>query len=184
MTTIINLYGGPGTGKSTSAAYIFSKLKDRGVEAELVTEYAKEWAWEGRQPGPFTQVHFLGQQCERETRLYGKVEYIVTDSPLLLSAYYAAMRDSDPEFSVAIQDLVLSIISKAQDAGHEYLEVFLERSKPYHTKGRYETEEQSAVIDTELSVYLLALGVPSQTLSTHLADLDRFVNRLVESRLN
>ena len=26
-TMIVNLYGGPGTGKSTGAAYIFSKLK-------------------------------------------------------------------------------------------------------------------------------------------------------------
>jgi hypothetical protein len=26
-TLIVNLYGGPGTGKSSGAAYIFSKLK-------------------------------------------------------------------------------------------------------------------------------------------------------------
>ena len=38
---IINIFGGPGTGKSTLAAYIFHNLKCRHVEVEVVTEYAK-----------------------------------------------------------------------------------------------------------------------------------------------
>ena len=33
-TLIVNLYGGPGSGKSTGAAYIFSMLKMVGVDAE------------------------------------------------------------------------------------------------------------------------------------------------------
>lgn len=48
MTLYVNLYGGPGTGKSTGASYIFSKLKLAGVEAELVTEYAKDLVWEAQ----------------------------------------------------------------------------------------------------------------------------------------
>lgn len=43
---IINLYGSPGSGKSTAAAYIFSKLKMKGVECELVTEVAKDLVWD------------------------------------------------------------------------------------------------------------------------------------------
>lgn len=43
---IINLFGAPGAGKSTGAAYIFSKLKMLGVNAELVTEFAKDKVWE------------------------------------------------------------------------------------------------------------------------------------------
>ena len=39
---IINLFGAPGVGKSTGAAYIFSKLKMAGMNAELVTEFAKD----------------------------------------------------------------------------------------------------------------------------------------------
>lgn len=38
----VNLYGAPGAGKSTGAAYIFSQLKMRGVNAELVTEFAND----------------------------------------------------------------------------------------------------------------------------------------------
>lgn len=39
---LINLFGAPGTGKSTGAAYIFSQLKMKGINAELVTEFAKD----------------------------------------------------------------------------------------------------------------------------------------------
>ena len=38
---IINLYGGPGSGKSTCAAYIFSQLKMHNINAELITEQTK-----------------------------------------------------------------------------------------------------------------------------------------------
>lgn len=39
---VINLFGQPGAGKSTGAAYIFSQLKLRGINAELVTKFAKD----------------------------------------------------------------------------------------------------------------------------------------------
>ena len=44
-TLIVNLYGGPGCGKSTGAAYLFSKLKMAGVDAEYVPEFAKDKVW-------------------------------------------------------------------------------------------------------------------------------------------
>ena len=44
---VINLFGGPGCGKSTAASYIFSKLKMLGINAELATEFAKDKTWEG-----------------------------------------------------------------------------------------------------------------------------------------
>ena len=46
QTIIVNLFGAPGAGKSTGAAYIFSKIKMAGVNAELVTEFAKDKVWE------------------------------------------------------------------------------------------------------------------------------------------
>lgn len=43
---VVNLFGTPGAGKSTGAAYIFSELKMRGINAELVIEFAKDKVWE------------------------------------------------------------------------------------------------------------------------------------------
>ena len=37
---VINLYGGPGTGKSTTAAALFALIKREGYNVELVTEFA------------------------------------------------------------------------------------------------------------------------------------------------
>ena len=41
-TIVINLIGAPGTGKSTVASELFSKMKWSGYDVELVSEYAKE----------------------------------------------------------------------------------------------------------------------------------------------
>ena len=38
-TLIVNLFGAPGSGKSTGSAYIFSKLKMNNVDCELVIKY-------------------------------------------------------------------------------------------------------------------------------------------------
>jgi adenylate kinase family enzyme len=47
-TLFVNLFGSPGTGKSTMAASIFAELKWRGVDCEIVTEYAKELTWKAK----------------------------------------------------------------------------------------------------------------------------------------
>ena len=43
---VVNLFAGPGTGKSTAAAQIFQALKWQRFSCELVTEFAKEKVWE------------------------------------------------------------------------------------------------------------------------------------------
>lgn len=39
---VINLFAGPGSGKSTTCAGVFSKLKLAGVNCEMALEYAKD----------------------------------------------------------------------------------------------------------------------------------------------
>lgn len=46
---VINLFGAPGAGKSVASAYIFSKLKMKNINCELVTEFAKDLTWEKRE---------------------------------------------------------------------------------------------------------------------------------------
>ena len=41
-TLVVNLFGGPGTGKSTMMAGIFAKLKSLGYDCEMCVEFAKE----------------------------------------------------------------------------------------------------------------------------------------------
>lgn len=143
MTVVISLFGGPGTGKSTSAAYIFAMLKMRGINAELVTEHAKEWAWEGRPIAtPDDQRALLTEQCRRERRLEGKVEFIVTDSPVELCGVFAEKYDSP------IQDEILAGVRRHRhESSSATVRVYLQRSKPYNPKGRFEDEENARDVD-------------------------------------
>ena len=45
-TIIVNLFAGPGAGKTTGAWYISAKLKMAGADVEYISEFAKDKVWE------------------------------------------------------------------------------------------------------------------------------------------
>ena len=96
---VVNLFGAPGSGKSTGAAYIFSQLKIAGVNAELVTEFAKDKVWENNEEVFKNQAYIFGEQSFKMSRCRDKVDVIVTDSPLLLSALYNSDEILGEEFN-------------------------------------------------------------------------------------
>ena len=142
-TIVCNLYGGPGTGKSTTAAGVFSELKLSDINAELVTEYAKDKVWEGSHSILEYQIYVFGKQLLRIQRLLGKVDVIVTDSPLLLSVVYG--KKESQEF----QDLVISEYNKMNN-----LDVYLLRGKKYNESGRLQTENQARILDGTIKLLL------------------------------
>lgn len=86
---VINLYGGPGCGKSTMAAAVFTCMKLKGYNVELVTEYAKDLVWDNRLEDMLDQQEYIfAKQNHRLHRLRDHVDYVVTDSPLMLSIVY------------------------------------------------------------------------------------------------
>lgn len=178
MTTIINLYGGPGCGKSTSAAYLFYLLKSMGKEAELVREYVKDWAWEGRKFSAYDQLYFLGKQIRRESMLYGKVDYIVTDAPVLLNSYYSKEYAFGPLATGAVAT-VNGFYKQAEKDGHRHVHVLLHRSKPYDPAGRYHTLEQALKVDRELIGHLIDFGVSFIRTSTDKSNLDTLLTGLI-----
>lgn len=148
MTKVINLYGGPGTGKSTTAAHTFALLKQAGVNAELVTEYAKDKVWENSFGVLANQVYVLGKQYHKMFRLIGKADVIVTDSPLLFSLYYGK------SLNRPFKDLVVSLYKSMDN-----IDIFLNRVKVYNPVGRMQTEEQAKDIDLQLKQLLGAYSV-------------------------
>lgn len=75
MTIYVNLYGGPGSGKSTTAAGVVSQLKLLSINAELVTEYAKDLTWEKSQHILVNNPHcVVVEQYWRLKRLQDKVD--------------------------------------------------------------------------------------------------------------
>lgn len=139
-TLVVNLYGGPGTGKSTTAAGTFSFLKQDGINSELVMEFAKDKVWEESYKTLDNQIYVFGKQFHRIYRLLGKVDVVITDSPILLSLYYG--KDNTPQ---SFKDLVIDTFKELNT-----FDVFLNRKKKYNPKGRLQTEEKARDIDVEL----------------------------------
>lgn len=156
MTRIINLYGGPGTGKSTLAADVYARLKRQGFNAELVREYVKNWAWEGRAISVYDQIYFAAKQIRYESMLFGKVDFIVTDSPVWLAGFYARYYDTDSGGRIAegIEEVIQCFHSQASVDGHAHDHILLERTKPYNTAGRYQDEATARRMDSKIYDYV------------------------------
>lgn len=151
MTKIINLFGGPGSGKSTTAAGLFYLMKLHGKSVELVTEFAKRLVWENRTGTLKNQQAYVhAKQLHYLDNVVGKVDFIVTDSPTLLSAIYAP-KDYVPAFS----DFV-----RQQFALYDNLNVFVHRMKKYVPVGRTQTAEEAGRIDSEIHSYLERWQIP------------------------
>lgn len=141
-TLIVNLYGSPCTGKSTAAAKIFAKLKMRGVNAELVTEYAKSMVYENRNNILSNQIYMFAKQFRSIERLLGKVDVIITDSPIDLCKYYGGNLYYKKELNALIDIVNVSL--------DDQLNFFLVRDFEYKEEGRIQTKEEIALVDEEM----------------------------------
>ena len=144
MIRRINFVGGPGCGKSTNAANLFALMKGT-YSVELVTEYVKSWAYESRQIYPYDQIYFFGKQMNREYTVLekGKVDTIITDSPLLLQVAYAE-RAGLPKQTI---DSMLTILEEYEKQ-YPSIYIYLNRSgKDYIDEGRYENLQQAKEMD-------------------------------------
>lgn len=146
-TLVINMFAGPGAGKTTCAWEIASKLKKLGYVTEYVGEYAKELVWDGRadllEGTAIKQKAVYDEQKRRIDRLIGKVDFVVTDSPPILSMVY--LTEPTPEFEKQmIHDFF----------GYHNFNIFIERSLHYEKEGRLQTIEEAKAIDNSIKSFL------------------------------
>lgn len=143
-TLIVNLYAGPGAGKSTGAAYLFYRMKASGINCEYITEFAKDKTWEHNAMSLNCQFYISGKQAYRIARVNGQVDVIVTDSPILLGALYAKQ-----------PHIINACIG--EDAMYEnQLNVFINRKKEYNPIGRNQTETEAKLIDVQTKEFLVS----------------------------
>lgn len=114
-----------------------------GTNAELVREFVKDWAWDGREIRHLDQLYILGKQSQLESNLYGKVDFIVTDSPILLSGVYQEYYQG----LTYAKEAALEFIRHAEDLGISYKNYHLKRCVPFDPRGRWETEDKAKVLD-------------------------------------
>ena len=168
---LINLFGGPGAGKSTGAAYIFSKLKMAGVNAELVTEFAKDKVWEGNKEVFKNQAYIFGKQYFKISRCADKVDVIITDSPLLLSIIY----NDNPVLGDSFNETVKNVFSSFNSMNY-----ILSREKEYNPVGRNQTESEAKEVDAQVRAMLDQEQIPYEVVAGSELGYDYIVDRVLE----
>ena len=86
---------------------ITAALKKEGYNAEYVQEYAKELVYEKDMEmldgSPEHLYEILKEQTRRMDRLYDQVDFIVTDSPVMLNTIYN--KQLTPEYESLVNEL-------------------------------------------------------------------------------
>ena len=168
---VVNLFGVPGAGKSTGAAYVFSKLKMKGINAELVTEFAKDMVWENNNKVLMNQEYIFGSQSYRLSRCKDKVDVIVTDCPLFLTAFYNKSSVLCNEFN----KVVLNVFNTYNNVNY-----LIDRIKDFNPIGRVHTEQEAQNMREPLMKMLNDYKVSFETIEGSVKDYDVIVEKISE----
>ena len=157
-TLLINLFAGPGSGKTTLMAEVFCKLKWANISCEQAPEYIKTKVWEqtSSENGKINsfeigkdQLYIFGKQVHTIRMLMGKVDVIVTDSPILLSVIYNSRENK------LFNDFVLEEFKQ-----YTSINYFIRRIKKYDPNGRCQTEDEAIQKDLEILQMLNKFNIP------------------------
>jgi len=167
----ISIYSGPCGGKSTAAAWLFAELKKKQINIELVTEYVKTWTYVDKNPKSYEKYLIFGKQVYSEYMpLQAGFDYIISDSPVYLSCFYA--KHNKEKFAKQLVEMV-----KVYDREYPSLNIFLNRENTNYSKiGRFHSLEQCLEIDKKLKRFLVDNNVKFYSFNNYeLDDLLGFV---------
>lgn len=146
-TLVVNLFAGPGAGKSTLAAGLFHYLKQRDIPAELVLEYAKDKIYEQAHL-PLDSLKVWARQRDRLERVIGKVPIVITDGPPLLAVVFARREKTvTPE---AVESAWVRLAVEYHRAQFPRKDIVLTRTKAFVAQGRHVPEDVAMELDKEV----------------------------------
>jgi hypothetical protein len=170
-TVIVNLFAGPGSGKSTMASGIFSELKWEEIECEILLEYAKSLTWEESFKKLDDQIYIFGKQLHGFNILRGKVDVVVTDSPLMLSIIYGQ--------HAGMSEIFAKLVSEEHQKMNS-LNYFIERKKKYNPNGRRQNLKEAQAIDRQIKGTLKKYKIPYKVLPGERASIDVIVQDIIK----
>ena len=150
MSKIINFFGGPGIGKSTQASGLFTEMKKHHMSVEYTYEFPKEVAWEGNVSQLKDQFFITANQHRNISRLYGKVDYIIVDSPIVLGCFYEQRYGEGypaSHYSMSgLSNFLWALFKK-----YDNINILLKRNdETYDTNGRLQGLQEAQEIDLDI----------------------------------
>lgn len=162
MSKIINLFGGPGIGKSSIAAGLFYKLKKKHISCNNPYEFPKVLAWDKNNEAIKDQLYVVANQHRGIAQSYGKVDYIIVDSPILFSTVYHGYytKDYPVEFYGDIfHNLVVDLHKK-----YDNINILLDRAESdYQSEERFQSMDESLELDRLIKDSLIKYDEPFHT---------------------
>lgn len=141
-TLVINLIGGPCSGKSTIAAELFARLKKMGVHCELAVEYLKDRIYEENHTMPVNQIAIFGMEHYSLVTKANKVDVIVHDGSFINNTSDLYNPENNPEFDT----LIVSEYKKFNN-----LDFFIKRGNiEFEEYGRIHNLKQSQELDERI----------------------------------
>ncbi len=158
---IVAFIGGPGTGKTTLANEVTAELKKRGVSAQFVGEYIRNYVEKHKSfPRHVSDQHVvLRGQTKREDEAASSAGCVVTDSAAWLSGVYATalIGENDRSDFVTAFDLMEDTILDF----NRYSVVFLmPRKFKFDTRTRSQSNEDEAIrIDEKIRAFITLFNI-------------------------
>lgn len=155
---VINLFGGPGVGKTTLAMRVFTELNMKQIKVEYVDEYAKELTWNQSFKLMENQRMIFANQHQKFFRLKDTIDVCVTDAPLFNSIVYSGKNDKNKTFHADVFNEFME---------YQNLNFFLKRETKYQEHGRSQKLEDAIKVDEEVLRCLKWFKVPYVEIGLH-----------------
>lgn len=165
---IINLFGGPGSGKSTTALALTYCLKMSGLKAEYVSEWVKDLVYKKDHLELSDQYNIFAQQ-NNKLKVLSELDFVVTDSPLVFAAIYPnvhyPLSQLDESKREQMQRDFTNVVVN-QFKSYEGVNIFLNRLHDYQTHGRTQTPEQAKEVEGQIISFLETFELPFYRVDT------------------
>jgi hypothetical protein len=135
-------------------------MKKHHMSVEYTYEFPKEVAWEGNVSQLKDQFFITANQHRNISRLYGKVDYIIVDSPIVLGCFYENRYGSGYPSSF-YKDIGLSNFLWELFNQYDNINILLKRNdETYDPNGRLQDLQEAIEIDMEIKKTLYNNNVP------------------------
>lgn len=164
---IINIFGGPGTGKSTLALELTAELKKLDYNADYVSEVAKEYVYSSdtdilKSESLSAQLNLLQKQkAKLDLCIKGGLDYIVVDSPLLLNLAYFNDKNISDNAKQYYQNYVYRIFKRYNNINF----LILRGNRLYNRQGRIQTKDDAINKDIIIAELLRQYGIKTTSIT-------------------